>query len=186
MPFYIVSALFTRRPYPLPKNFSPEILGEIRRRMHVGDVHALHLNHLDAAQYIEWLDGASSQVKIVFDTHNLLTSLYAQLVRSERNVRRGYLGSNGEKCVLMNRRLCAKRTAWLSVPSRRGKCYATGKLGRVSLCPMAWTRNSLRRYRAFAPRGTTGTYGLHRRNGLFAKCRRNTMVSPVGLPKLDV
>ena len=91
MLFYIVSALFTRRPYPLPKNFSPEILGEIRRRMHVGDVHALHLNHLDAAQYIEWLDGASSQVKIVFDTHNLLTSFYAQLVRSERNVlRRGY------------------------------------------------------------------------------------------------
>jgi glycosyltransferase involved in cell wall biosynthesis len=86
--WYVTQTLFTKRPYPLPKNFSSEILDEIRRRMNTGRVQALHLNHLDAAQYVDWLDGIRPKVRIVFDTHNLLTSLYARLVKSEENLLR--------------------------------------------------------------------------------------------------
>ena len=87
-PCYIIQALFTNRPYPLPKNFSTEILAEIRRRIDVGHVGALHLNHLDAAQYIDHLDGMSCRIKVVIDTHNVLTSLYARIVDAEDNVLR--------------------------------------------------------------------------------------------------
>src|SRR5215831_1848762 len=84
--WFLVQALFSRRPYPLSKNFSSEILYEIRSR--VKDVQALHLNHLDAAQYIDWLEREERRIRIVFDTHNLLTSVYSRLVKVEENLLR--------------------------------------------------------------------------------------------------
>ena len=83
--FYVVKALFTSRPYPLPKNFSREIMREVRRQIDAGNVHALHFNHLDAAQYLDWLGETISRVEIVFDTHNVMSSFYERLVRSEAN-----------------------------------------------------------------------------------------------------
>jgi glycosyltransferase involved in cell wall biosynthesis len=89
--WYLLQSLFTKRPYPLPKNFSRAILHEIRRRIAIGDVRAIHLNHLDAAQYVDWLKFARPQPKIVFDTHNILTSLYGRLTQRESNMfRRAY------------------------------------------------------------------------------------------------
>ena len=87
-PWRILQTLFSKRPYPLPKNFAGEILEEIRRQINSGDLQALHLNHLDAAQYVNWIDTVGSRVKVVFDTHNVLTSLYAHLVNSERKLLR--------------------------------------------------------------------------------------------------
>jgi glycosyltransferase involved in cell wall biosynthesis len=83
-PWFLTQALFTRRPYPLPKNFSSKILREIRRRVSTGTVQALHLNHLDAAQYVDWLEEMDQRIKIILDTHNLLTSLYSRLVKEEK------------------------------------------------------------------------------------------------------
>ncbi len=98
LPWHILRSLVTKRPYPLPKNFSPNILKEIRRQLSTGEVQALHLNHLDAAQYIDWLDDFRSQVKVVLDTHNLLTSLYARFVATERNYfRKAYIWTQWRK-----------------------------------------------------------------------------------------
>ena len=87
-PWRVVEALFTKRPYPLPKNFHAEILSEIRRQIISENVHFLHFNHLDAAQYVDELDAVRSSVKVIFDTHNVLTSLYSQFVNCERNLLR--------------------------------------------------------------------------------------------------
>ena len=87
-PWYLVVSLFTKRPYPLPKNFSRQILKTIRQQVRAGRVQAIHLNHLDAAQYIDWLDEFRSEVKVVFDSHNLLTPLYGRLLKVERNLLR--------------------------------------------------------------------------------------------------
>ena len=88
MPWRILQTLFSKRPYPLPKNFAGEILEEIGRQINSGDIQALHLNHLDAAQYVDWIDRVGSRINVVFDTHNVLTSLYAHLVNSERRLLR--------------------------------------------------------------------------------------------------
>jgi glycosyltransferase involved in cell wall biosynthesis len=88
IPWRIMQALFTKRPYPLPKNFSRGILEEIVRRIESGNVRALHFNHLDAAQYVDWLVRLDPQVKVVFDTHNVLTLLYARLMNQERKLLR--------------------------------------------------------------------------------------------------
>lgn len=84
-PVHILQAFLTKRPYPLPKNFSSGILDEICRRVKDGRVGAIHFNHLDAAQYVHWLGDLERRVKIVFDTHNVLTSVYHSLARSEVN-----------------------------------------------------------------------------------------------------
>jgi glycosyltransferase involved in cell wall biosynthesis len=85
LPWYVLGSLFTKRPYPLPKNFSRRLLNEIRHQVSAGRVQAIHLNHLDAAQYVDWLDEFRSEVKIVFDTHNLLAPLYERLLNVEPN-----------------------------------------------------------------------------------------------------
>jgi polysaccharide biosynthesis protein PslH len=87
-PWFFTQALFTKHPYPLPKNFSFRILTELRRQVHAGKVQAVHFNHLDAAQYVDWLDRKDKSVRLVFDTHNLLTALYGRLVETERNLLR--------------------------------------------------------------------------------------------------
>ena len=79
----LIIALFTRRPFPLPTNFSGEILRVVRDQIASGKVAVLHLNHLDAAQYVHWLTKANCRPKFVFDTHNVLTTLYGRLVKSE-------------------------------------------------------------------------------------------------------
>ena len=53
------SDAFSKRPYPLPKNFAGEILEEIGRQINSGDIQALHFNHLDAAQYVDWMEGSA-------------------------------------------------------------------------------------------------------------------------------
>jgi len=58
-------------------------------------VRALHLNHLDAAQYVEHLGDhlgkRAAGVRTVFDTHNLLARMYERFAATARNpLRRGY------------------------------------------------------------------------------------------------
>jgi glycosyltransferase involved in cell wall biosynthesis len=84
-PLQVARSLFTRRPHPLPKNFSRAMLAEIRRRLVARSVDVLHLNHLDAAQYLEYLDLELGETRAFIDTHNLLSGLYAQLVGSARD-----------------------------------------------------------------------------------------------------
>jgi glycosyltransferase involved in cell wall biosynthesis len=89
--WFLFKAVFTRRPHPLPKNFSRRILDEIKRRIESENIRALHFNHLDAAQYIDWLDLKGSGVTAVFDTHNVLSKMYSRLVGSTENaLRKGY------------------------------------------------------------------------------------------------
>ena len=91
VPWYAAQALFTREPYPMRKNFSAAILAAIRSRIARGEVRALHLNHLDAAQYVEHLGGDRGRVRIVFDTHNLLARMYERFASTSGNpLRRAY------------------------------------------------------------------------------------------------
>ena len=91
VPWYAAQALFTREPYPMRKNFSAAILAAIRSRIARGEVRALHLNHLDAAQYVEHLGGHRPRVRTVFDTHNLLARMYERFASTPGNpLRRAY------------------------------------------------------------------------------------------------
>ena len=91
VPWFVGSALFTREPYPMRKNFSRELLGAIRTRIRRGGVRAVHLNHLDAAQYVEHLGAERRAVRAVFDTHNLLARMYERFAATAGNpLRRGY------------------------------------------------------------------------------------------------
>ncbi len=84
-PLALGRSLFTRAPHPLPKNFSRAMLARIRERLAAGSVDALHLNHLDAAQYLEHLGELRPRARAVIDTHNLLSPLYARLVETARD-----------------------------------------------------------------------------------------------------
>jgi glycosyltransferase involved in cell wall biosynthesis len=91
VPWFAAQALFTREPYPMRKNFSRAILGAIRSRIARGEVRALHLNHLDAAQYVEHLGADRGRVRAVFDTHNLLARMYERFAATSTNpLRRAY------------------------------------------------------------------------------------------------
>ena len=91
VPWFASQALFTREPYPMRKNFSRAILSAIRGRLAAGGVSALHLNHLDAAQYVEHLGEERARVRTFFDTHNLLARMYERFAATARNpLRRGY------------------------------------------------------------------------------------------------
>jgi len=91
IPWFAAQALFTREPYPMRKNFSRAILAAIRARIAAGGVRAVHLNHLDAAQYVEHLGDDRAKVPTVFDTHNLLARMYERFAATARNpLRRGY------------------------------------------------------------------------------------------------
>ncbi len=85
-PFHAGKALFTRAPYPMRKNYRRAILSEIRQRVASGEARVVHFNHLDAAQYVEELGPLRAQVKCVFDTHNVLTTMYARLRDAAGNV----------------------------------------------------------------------------------------------------
>lgn len=111
-PLSLGRALFTRAPHPLPKNFSRAMLREIRARLESGRVDALHLNHLDAAQYLEHLGALRARVRAVIDTHNLLSPLYARLVETARDpATRSY-------CWLQWTRMCRYEPALLRQAER--------------------------------------------------------------------
>jgi hypothetical protein len=109
LPWYVAQSVLTREPYPLRKNFSREMLAEIRRQLGTGTIGALHLNQIDAAQYVERLGlarkdapaerrlqsvrsgsddgarrGSDDRVHTVFDTLNVLTMMYERLAESAR------------------------------------------------------------------------------------------------------
>lgn len=85
-PFHAGTALFSRAPYPMRKNHRRAILEEIRRRVSSGEVGVLHFNHLDAAQYVAELGPLRNSVRCIFDTHNVLTTMYERLRDAASNV----------------------------------------------------------------------------------------------------
>lgn len=87
--WYAAKALATRKPYPIEKNASRELRADLLRRIAAGEVLALHLNHLDAAQYVEEL--GPGRPSAVVDTHNLLTRMYERFADAARDpLRRAY------------------------------------------------------------------------------------------------
>lgn len=103
MPWYVTQSVFTRAPYPLHKNFSRAMLAEIRKQLATGTIGALHLNQIDAVQYVEHLGLAhqvapvarrlepQAGVRTVFDTLNVLTTMYERLAEAARDpLRKAY------------------------------------------------------------------------------------------------
>lgn len=78
-------ATFTRAPHPIGKNRSRGLLRELRARLAAGGVLGVHFNHLDTAQYVEDLGGLKRGVRCVFDTHNVLTTMYKRFQETSRN-----------------------------------------------------------------------------------------------------
>jgi glycosyltransferase involved in cell wall biosynthesis len=106
MPWYLAQSVFTRAPYPLRKNFSRAMLSEIRRELATGTIGALHMNQIDAVQYVDALGLARphealspaarrldppSGVRTVFDTLNVLTTMYERFADAARDpLRKAY------------------------------------------------------------------------------------------------
>jgi glycosyltransferase involved in cell wall biosynthesis len=133
MPWYVAQSLVTRAPYPLHKNFSRAMLSAIRRELASGEVGALHMNQIDAVQYVEHLglsrpgaptarrfetvapaagrsetvaptarrsdatspesrrSGTEAGVRTVFDTLNVLTTMYERFADAARDpLRKAY------------------------------------------------------------------------------------------------
>jgi glycosyltransferase involved in cell wall biosynthesis len=96
-PWYAAQSVFTRAPYPLRKNSSRAMLAEIRRELSTGRIGALHMNQIDAVQYVEPLGLAKSStlsargretndgVRTVFDTLNVLTTMYERFADAARD-----------------------------------------------------------------------------------------------------
>lgn len=84
-PAWAALSTLTRAPHPLGKNRSGRILRELRARIERGDVTAVHFNHLDTAQYVEELGPLRSRVRCVFDTHNVLTTMYERFHATAKN-----------------------------------------------------------------------------------------------------
>lgn len=88
--WYAAQALFTHRPYPLNKNFSRAMLAEVRRRV-AGGVGLVHLNQIDAAQYIDHLGDLRGSFRALFETQNVLTTMYERFYETaEGPLRRAY------------------------------------------------------------------------------------------------
>jgi glycosyltransferase involved in cell wall biosynthesis len=88
--WYAAQALFTHRPYPLNKNFSSAMLAEIRRRIQDG-VELVHLNQIDSAQYIDYLGDLRGSFRSLFETQNVLTTMYERFYETaEGALRRTY------------------------------------------------------------------------------------------------
>lgn len=90
-PAHAALATFTRAPHPIGKNRSRRMLDALRRRVDQGATH-VHFNHLDAAQYVERLGALRRRVRCVFDTHNVLTTMYQRFHETAGNpLSRAYL-----------------------------------------------------------------------------------------------
>lgn len=84
-PAWAALSTFGRAPHPMGKNRSGRMLASIRRRIEAGGVLGVHFNHLDTAQYVERLGPLRSRVRCVFDTHNVLTTMYQRFADTARN-----------------------------------------------------------------------------------------------------
>jgi len=95
--WYAAQALFTHRPYPLNKNFSAQMLAEIRRRIQDG-VGLVHLNQIDSAQYIDYLGDVRGSFRSLFETQNVLTTMYERFYEtSVGTLRRTYMRQQWHK-----------------------------------------------------------------------------------------
>lgn len=105
-PLWAAFSIFTRAPYPLGKNHSRALRAEIQSRIENGEVGVLHLNHLDAAQYVRDLGPLRSRVTCVFDTHNVLTTMYQRFHETARNpAKRAFLGMQWHKMAVFEREI---------------------------------------------------------------------------------
>ncbi|MBI5362478.1 MAG: glycosyltransferase [Planctomycetes bacterium] len=91
-PAWAALSTVTRAPHPMGKNRSGTMLRELRARIERGGVTAVHFNHLDTAQYVEALGPLRARVLCVFDTHNVLTTMYERFHATARNpLAKGFL-----------------------------------------------------------------------------------------------
>ncbi|MBK7877115.1 MAG: glycosyltransferase [Planctomycetes bacterium] len=91
-PAWAALSTFTRAPHPMGKNRSSAMLRALKRRIEAGGVLGVHFNHLDTAQYVERLGSLRSRVRCVFDTHNVLTTMYERFHETARNpLAKGFL-----------------------------------------------------------------------------------------------
>lgn len=108
-PAWAALSTFTRAPYPMRKNRSREILALIRERIAAGSVDLLHFNHLDSAQYVENLGPLRSKVACVFDTHNVLTTMYQRFHETARQpLKRAFLGIQWTKMSRFEREIMSR------------------------------------------------------------------------------
>ncbi len=85
LPMAAATSVLDRRPFPFNKSFSRPVFDEVKRQLARGDVGALHFNHLDGAQYLDFLGRAARDVPAVVDTHNVMTTVYARYVETTDN-----------------------------------------------------------------------------------------------------
>lgn len=110
LPLHAAASLVDRRPFPFNKSFSRDVLGALRRQLARGDVAALHLNHLDAAQYLDFLD--ARRVPSVVDTHNVMTTVYGRYVETASNLPlRAFLAAQSWKMRRYEPRLLRRASA---------------------------------------------------------------------------
>jgi sugar transferase (PEP-CTERM/EpsH1 system associated) len=86
LPLFAATSLFDARPFPFNKSWSQAVFREVRQRLKAGQVAALHLNHLDGAQYFDALRTWIGDVPAVVDTHNVMATVYARYVETAPNV----------------------------------------------------------------------------------------------------
>ncbi|MDZ4772718.1 MAG: glycosyltransferase family 4 protein [Planctomycetota bacterium] len=105
-PAWAAFSTLTRAPYPMRKNRSRAMLAEIRRRIESGRVGVVHFNHLDSAQYVESLGALRDKVTCVFDTHNVLTTMYQRFHETARDpLKRAFLGLQWTKMSRFEREI---------------------------------------------------------------------------------
>jgi polysaccharide biosynthesis protein PslH len=141
-PAYAARALVGSRPYPLNKNFSRAVLRQVERELAAGGVGTLHLNHLDAAQYVDFLPaslflpGARGRVRTVLDTHNVLTPLYGRLAAAERRPwARLYVDLQRRKMERFERALLARLDRCLVCSEQEAALLAGWGIGHVTVVP---------------------------------------------------
>jgi glycosyltransferase involved in cell wall biosynthesis len=95
---HAAAALVTRRPSPLGKNWSRPLLDAVRRELAAGDVSSLHLNQIDTAQYLAELGPVGpGRPPAVFETQNVLTTMYRRLFETATGLRRAYCAVQARK-----------------------------------------------------------------------------------------
>ncbi|MBL8857407.1 MAG: glycosyltransferase [Planctomycetes bacterium] len=135
-PLYAALSTFTRAPYPMRKNRSRALLTEIRRRIESGGVGVLHLNHLDSAQYVEDLGALRERVLCVFDTHNLLTTMYERFHATAKGaLKRGFLSLQWMKMGRYEREIMRQMDLVLVCSEVERKLLHTWGLERVLVVP---------------------------------------------------
>jgi glycosyltransferase involved in cell wall biosynthesis len=102
----LLRSLFSRQPYFMHKNFSPELLAGILAEMRCCSYQVVHFNHLDTAQYVNYLPGG---LITVLDTHNILSLMIQRFYQQEPNpIKRRYIHSQWQKTLEVEKRLCQR------------------------------------------------------------------------------